>query len=197
MNSVLASIPIWRAWAFCLQSWVCGAAGSALPWHGRGRRFDPHRPYQPNRLNPLMFQDCILPCTSGVPDPTANGQLYVAMTLVNKGYGRVIRQRPATIVLASKGTTLAHFSLPVATLDLSSLASAVNQAASTFETTLTIPVGFPAGQSVSLYLFVPDPAPSLTNQAAYALPLNSLNANSQPVFDPTTGYNLLATFQSH
>src|SRR5216684_4303630 len=50
MNSVLASIPIWRAWAFCLQSWACGAAGSALPWHGRGRRFDPHRPYQPNRL---------------------------------------------------------------------------------------------------------------------------------------------------
>src|SRR5712691_3680228 len=44
MNSVLASIPIWRAWAFCLQSWACGAAGSALPWHGRGRRFDPHRP---------------------------------------------------------------------------------------------------------------------------------------------------------
>jgi hypothetical protein len=23
------------------QSWACGAAGSALPWHGRGRRFDP------------------------------------------------------------------------------------------------------------------------------------------------------------
>src|SRR6202011_3652430 len=21
--------------------WACGAAGSALPWHGRGRRFDP------------------------------------------------------------------------------------------------------------------------------------------------------------
>ncbi len=153
MNSVLASIPIWRTWAFCLQSWACGAAGSALPWHGRGRRFDPHRPYQPNRLNPLMFQDCILPCTSGVPDPTANGQLYVAMTLVNKGYERVIRQRPATIVLASKGTTLAHFSLPVATLDLSSLASAVNQAASTFETTLTIPVGF-SGRAVGVIVFV-------------------------------------------
>jgi len=42
MNSVLASIPIWRAWAFCLQSWACGAAGSALPWHGRGRRFLVH-----------------------------------------------------------------------------------------------------------------------------------------------------------
>jgi hypothetical protein len=29
--------------------WACGAAGSALPWHGRGRRFDPdqvHHLYQ-------------------------------------------------------------------------------------------------------------------------------------------------------
>src|SRR6185437_16726744 len=23
------------------RMWACGAAGSALPWHGRGRRFDP------------------------------------------------------------------------------------------------------------------------------------------------------------
>ena len=46
MNSVLALSPIWRARAFCLQSWACGAAGSARPWHRRGRRFDPHRPYQ-------------------------------------------------------------------------------------------------------------------------------------------------------
>src|ERR1700722_8560195 len=23
------------------KQWACGAAGSALPWHGRGRRFDP------------------------------------------------------------------------------------------------------------------------------------------------------------
>jgi hypothetical protein len=23
------------------NQWACGAAGSALPWHGRGRRFDP------------------------------------------------------------------------------------------------------------------------------------------------------------
>jgi hypothetical protein len=23
------------------NKWACGAAGSALPWHGRGRRFDP------------------------------------------------------------------------------------------------------------------------------------------------------------
>ena len=24
-----------------VRPWACGAAGSALPWHGRGRRFDP------------------------------------------------------------------------------------------------------------------------------------------------------------
>ena len=24
-----------------LPQWACGAVGSALPWHGRGRRFDP------------------------------------------------------------------------------------------------------------------------------------------------------------
>jgi hypothetical protein len=23
------------------KEWACGAAGSALPWHGRGHRFDP------------------------------------------------------------------------------------------------------------------------------------------------------------
>src|SRR5258708_16549819 len=28
------------------QSWACGAAGSALPWHGRGRRFDPDQVHQ-------------------------------------------------------------------------------------------------------------------------------------------------------
>ena len=29
-----------------LPSWACGAAGSALPWHGRGRRFDPDQVHQ-------------------------------------------------------------------------------------------------------------------------------------------------------
>ena len=26
--------------------WACGAAGSALPWHGRGHRFDPDQVHQ-------------------------------------------------------------------------------------------------------------------------------------------------------
>jgi hypothetical protein len=32
-----------------VRQWACGAAGSALPWHGRGRRFDPD---QVHHLNP-------------------------------------------------------------------------------------------------------------------------------------------------
>src|ERR1700722_19960233 len=28
------------------NKWACGAAGSALPWHGRGRRFDPGQVHQ-------------------------------------------------------------------------------------------------------------------------------------------------------
>ncbi len=28
------------------EMWACGAAGSALPWHGRGRRFDPDQVHQ-------------------------------------------------------------------------------------------------------------------------------------------------------
>src|SRR5438552_4527398 len=30
--------------------WACGAAGSALPWHGRGRRFDPDQVHHFFRL---------------------------------------------------------------------------------------------------------------------------------------------------
>ena len=28
------------------DEWACGAAGSALPWHGRGHRFDPDQVHQ-------------------------------------------------------------------------------------------------------------------------------------------------------
>ena len=32
-----------------LSKWACGAAGSALPWHGRGHRFDPDQVHQLNQ----------------------------------------------------------------------------------------------------------------------------------------------------
>jgi hypothetical protein len=35
--------------------WACGAVGSALPWHGRGRRFDPDQVHHLfNHLQPLV-----------------------------------------------------------------------------------------------------------------------------------------------
>jgi hypothetical protein len=57
------------------------SAESAIGFGGRLQRhhctglcnsgvvFDPHRPYQPNRLNPLMFLDRVFPCTPRVPRP--------------------------------------------------------------------------------------------------------------------------------
>src|SRR5208283_5875959 len=33
--------------------WACGAAGSALPWHGRGRRFDPDQVHQISQRLPV------------------------------------------------------------------------------------------------------------------------------------------------
>src|SRR5215470_1350723 len=34
--------------------WACGAAGSALPWHGRGRRFDPDQVHQKSSIARLL-----------------------------------------------------------------------------------------------------------------------------------------------
>src|SRR5690242_8629193 len=33
------------------HKWACGAAGSALPWHGRGRRFDPDQVHQISQIS--------------------------------------------------------------------------------------------------------------------------------------------------
>src|SRR5438477_8170426 len=33
-------------WFASHREWACGAAWSALPWHGRGRRFDPDQVHQ-------------------------------------------------------------------------------------------------------------------------------------------------------
>jgi hypothetical protein len=59
-----------------------------------------------------------------------------------------------------------------------------------------MPPNFPSSGSVSAVLLIPDPAPSLTAQPAYALPLDSLDQNDHPIFDSTTGYNLIATFNA-
>jgi hypothetical protein len=121
----------------------------------------------------------------------ANGQLYVALTLANAGYGRVVRARPAALVLLSSGVPAAQIQIPLSVFDLSGLTASATTAPQTYQFTVIIPGTFSATGSVAVALLIPDPAPSLTNQAAYALPLNSVDQGGIAVFDPSTGYNVL------
>jgi len=128
--------------------------------------------------------------------PNANGQLHLALTLANTGYGRVIRPRPVTLLFVSAGKVVAKFPIALATMDLRQLAASATPAPQTYKIDVTLPPTFPNSGSVSAVLLIPDPAPSLTPQPAYAMPLNSLDQNDNPIFDPTTGYNLIATFNA-
>src|SRR6185295_4103770 len=102
--------------------------------------------------------------------------LHVCLTLANTGYGRVIRARPATLIFLSQAAVVAQVAVPLAELDLRTLVEEPRS----FDFDVTLPT-LPA--DVSVALSIPDPAPSLTGQAVYALPLNSVAANGTPVFD--------------
>jgi hypothetical protein len=128
--------------------------------------------------------------------PSAKGQLHLALTLANAGYGRVIRPRPVTLLFVFAGKVIAKFPIALADMDLRQLESSAAPVPQTFNVNVTLPPAFPTSGSVSAVLLIPDPAPSLTPQPAYALPLNSLDQNDNPIFDPTTGYNLIATFSA-
>ena len=128
--------------------------------------------------------------------PSPNGQLHLALTLTNTGYGRVIRPRPVTLLFISSGKIVAQFPIPLAEMDLRQLEASATPVSKTYNLDVTLPSTFPNSGSVSAALLIPDPAPSLTPQPAYALPLNSLDENDNPIFDPTTGYNLMATFNA-
>jgi hypothetical protein len=123
---------------------------------------------------------------------TPGGVLHVSLTLANAGYGRVIRARPVTVVLRANGSVLQQTPIPLAQLDLRTLASSQQPVARVFAFDVTLPSSLPS-QPVSLSLLLPDPAPSLATDPAHALPLNSIDQTGQPVFDPATGYNRLAT----
>lgn len=128
--------------------------------------------------------------------PSANGQLHLALTLANAGYGRVIRPRPVTLLFVSAGKVIAQFPIALADMDLRQLESSATPVSQTYQIDVTLPPAFPTSGLVSAVLLIPDPAPSLTAQPAYALPLNSLDQNDNPIFDPATGYNLIATFNA-
>jgi hypothetical protein len=113
--------------------------------------------------------------------------------MVNAGYGRVIRQRPVTLVLIQSGQPVAQIPLSIQNMDLRTLVSSATAAPGTFQFVFTLPKTLALG-STSAALLIPDSAPSLASQPAYALPLNSVDQTNNPIFDSATGYNVIATF---
>lgn len=120
-------------------------------------------------------------------DPAPGGRVSLSLTIDNEGYGRVVRARPATLALIQKGQTVAQIPIPLQSFDLRTVASFTSQ---TFSFDVVLPATIPAGRT-SIGLLIPDPAPSLSSQAAYALPLNSLDQNNSPIFDTSTGNNFI------
>jgi hypothetical protein len=124
---------------------------------------------------------------------TPGGKLGVAITMVNDGYGRVIRDRPAAVVLEQNGEDVATIPIPASELDLRLLGPSPTEVPKVFHFEFTLPKTIATGTTTMTLLFR-DPAPTLANQAAYALPLNSVDENLAPIFQPTTGHNRIATF---
>jgi hypothetical protein len=109
----------------------------------------------------------------------------VELTVINSGYGRVIRPRPVSLVFVQNGRAVSQIPVPLDNMDLRTLDSFT---ANTYHFDVTLPSQLVPGP-VSMAVLIPDPATSLSSNAAYALPLNSLDQNGNPIFDPTTGYN--------
>ena len=47
-----------------LKQWACGAVGSALPWHGRGRQFESDQVHQNKPQQNLDLRKCLCASTS-------------------------------------------------------------------------------------------------------------------------------------
>jgi hypothetical protein len=162
-------------------------------------------PYPPTIGTFLQNEDCALSFYNKVGtrivlqkvklmgDATPGGKLCVEITLVNDGYGRVIRERPVAVVLRQSGEDVANISIPTTELDLRTLVSSATEVPKTFHFEFTLPKTI-ATVTTTMTLLFRDPAPTLANQPTYALPLNSLDQYGKPLFEPTTGHNRIVTF---
>ncbi|MHB8813375.1 MAG: DUF4874 domain-containing protein [Steroidobacteraceae bacterium] len=130
-------------------------------------------------------------------DPVAEDRLHLAITLSNAGYGHVLRPRPGKMIFLLRGRAVAETPIPLEELDLRKLQPARQPVAITFKIPLRLPAAFRLGVPRAIALAFPDPAPSLESNPAYALALNSIDDQTgAEVFDRTSGYNLIATFNS-
>lgn len=126
---------------------------------------------------------------------TQGSVINVSLTLSNTGYGRVIRQRPSNLVLLDRNNIITTIPITITQLDLRTLSNSYPTKTFTFQVTLPVDVTkYAFTKTLNVALSIPDPVPSLINQAAYMLPLNSLDNNNSQVFDISTGFNLIGTF---
>ena len=172
-----------RPQSFALGVWPVHI-GEALAASGCAQRFF-------NRIGTRIELQAarllVAPATSSQPST-----LQVDLTLRNTGYGRVIRPRPAVLVLSIGRQEITRLPISLAQMDLRWLAAGAD--AQTFSFRLRLPAGLVSlglRRPIDAHLLVPDPAPSLSTQAAYSLPLNSLDGEGQDLFDAHTGWNRL------
>jgi hypothetical protein len=118
---------------------------------------------------------------------------------IQRHFGRVeysYTYHPQSITLFPFPAAVGAFlqgEVPTRKMDLRTLVSSQEETPATFRFEFTLPETLAVGPA-SLALIFRDPAPSLSTQPAYALPLNSVNENGASIFDAATGYNLVAAF---
>jgi Domain of unknown function (DUF4874)/Domain of unknown function (DUF4832) len=134
----------------------------------------------------------ILQTVKVIGDARPGGRLYVALTMVNDGYGRVIRERPVDLILLQDGQEAGRIEVPIEKMDLRTLASSRNPLSSTFAFRVGLPEKLHRGP-ITMALLIKDPAPSLRPRTAYALPLNSVDKDGQAIFSAAKGLNRIVT----
>lgn len=123
---------------------------------------------------------------AGAVAPSAT--LHASLTMVNDGFGRVVRERPVTVAILANGAVIAQAAVP--SMDLRTLKSSNPPVPETFSFDISLPENLPAG-TLTAALYIADPA--MPASAVYALPLNSVDSNGNAIFNALNGYNTFAT----
>ncbi len=131
----------------------------------------------------IVLQDAVV---AGTVAPSA--KLHASLTMVNDGFGRVVRVRPVTVAILVNGAVIAQAAVP--TMDLRTLKSSDPPVPETFSFDIALPARIPAG-TLTAALYIADP--DMPTSAVYALPLNSVDSNGNAIFDALNGYNTFAT----
>lgn len=120
--------------------------------------------------------------------------LNLSITLSNTGYGHIPRPRPVNLVFLDGKNIITSIPISLTQLDLRQLTNSSPTQTFKFNVTLPVDLNIPNYyKNLRLALSIPDPAPTLTFQAGYMLPLNSVDGLNQ-VYDKSTGLNILGTF---